>query len=105
MAIVAYLAFSLLVGQPIGLFAGDGIDTDDVLGTGGSIFFALVPPVAIGALALVGLTAAAGCGTSSAGRTYGAGAECGSRPHSSCSPSSGTSAAPAGTPGIRAGSP
>ncbi|MFI9745228.1 CPBP family intramembrane glutamic endopeptidase [Streptomyces sp. NPDC052494] len=60
LVIVVYLAFYLLAGQLIGLFAGGEIDTDDVLGTGGSIFFALVLPVAIGALALVGLTAAAG---------------------------------------------
>ncbi|MFB7587385.1 CPBP family intramembrane glutamic endopeptidase [Streptomyces sp. NPDC056169] len=60
LVVAVYLVFYLLVGQLVSVLFGDDIDTDDVLGTGASIFFGLVLPIAIGAAALVGLTAAAG---------------------------------------------
>lgn len=58
--VVTYLVLYLAVGQVVGLLFGDEIDTDNVLGTTGSIFFGLVLPIAIGATSLVGLSAALG---------------------------------------------
>ncbi|MGW6540121.1 CPBP family intramembrane glutamic endopeptidase [Streptomyces sp. NPDC055051] len=66
--VVAYLAYYLLVGWLIGLLAGDRIVEGDLLATAGSIFFALVLPIGIGALTLVGLTRATGWTRSVFGR-------------------------------------
>ncbi|MEU5919965.1 CPBP family intramembrane glutamic endopeptidase [Streptomyces sp. NPDC047141] len=66
--VVAYLAFYLLVGWAIGLLARHRIVEGDVLATVGSIFFALVLPIGIGALSLVGFTRAAGWTRSVFGR-------------------------------------
>ncbi|MER5487829.1 type II CAAX endopeptidase family protein [Streptomyces sp. NPDC002812] len=60
LVIVGYLAYYLLVGRAIGAVFGDEVDEDDVLATGASIFFALVLPIAIGAVTLLGFTAAIG---------------------------------------------
>lgn len=57
---VAYLAYYLLVGLVLGAVFGDEVDKDDLLSTGASIFFALVLPIAVGAVTLVGFTASIG---------------------------------------------
>ncbi|WP_327145735.1 CPBP family intramembrane glutamic endopeptidase [Nocardia sp. NBC_01327] len=58
--IVAYLVFYLLVGQLTSWLFGDRIDKDNVVATAPSIWFALVLPIAVGALALVTVTARMG---------------------------------------------
>ncbi|MFF3212490.1 CPBP family intramembrane glutamic endopeptidase [Streptomyces sp. NPDC002886] len=60
LVIVVYLAYYLLVGRAIGAAFGDEVDEDDVLATGASIFFTLVLPIAIGAVTLLGFSAAIG---------------------------------------------
>ncbi|MCX4780330.1 CPBP family intramembrane glutamic endopeptidase [Streptomyces sp. NBC_01264] len=60
LVIAGYLAYYLLVGRAIGAVFGDEVDQDDVLATGASIFFALVLPIAIGAVTLLGFSAAIG---------------------------------------------
>ncbi|WP_406333061.1 CPBP family intramembrane metalloprotease [Streptomyces zaomyceticus] len=66
--VVAYLVSYLLVGWVIGLLAGDRIVEGDIPATAGSVFFALILPIGIGALALVGFTRAAGWTRSVFGR-------------------------------------
>lgn len=60
LVIVGYLAYYLLVGRALGAVFGDEVDKDDVPATGASIFFALVLPIAIGAVTLLGFAAAIG---------------------------------------------
>ncbi|MEI5672735.1 MULTISPECIES: hypothetical protein [unclassified Nocardioides] len=104
--VVAYLVLYLAVGQVVGLLFGDEIDTDDILGTTGSIFFGLVLPIAIGATSLVGLSAALGWLRALFGRQPGRGRPwmwigpgCGSARSWSSAPSSVTWARPTGTCG------
>lgn len=60
LVIVGYLVYYVLVAQVVGAVFGDEIDTDDVLATATSIFFALVLPIALGAVGLVGFAASLG---------------------------------------------
>ncbi|WP_405859000.1 CPBP family intramembrane metalloprotease [Streptomyces sp. NBC_00090] len=60
LVIAAYLAYYLLVGLAIGAVFGDEVDEGNVLATGASIFFALMLPIAIGAVTLLGFTASIG---------------------------------------------
>lgn len=54
--VAAYLAFYLTVGWTVNALFGDRINADDVLADAGGVFFALVLPIAIGALALLVFT-------------------------------------------------
>ncbi|WP_370615553.1 CPBP family intramembrane glutamic endopeptidase [Mumia sp. Pv 4-285] len=51
--VVVYLVFYLAVGRLIGMVFDSEIDGDNVVGSAASIFFALVLPIAIGAVALL----------------------------------------------------